>query len=406
MRYLMIVKGDENFAASGPPPMELMEAIGKLGEEAAKSGKMVSMGGLKHSSDGATVRLKGGKMITTDGPFSEAKEVIGGFTIMNLKSKEEAIAEAVKFMELHRIHWPDFEGEAEGITTDMVLEKIVAEHAKPGPIGPTVPIGKPIPKDVSVIFINAGAPANIAQEESFDEAAQLLGWKVENLTTEPTPPAIQSTFEEVIRREPDAVATTGLAIEQFPQQAKKLNELEIPIISNTGTDPSTFDPKEGITLQNQEPDEVAEAAALLADKALVDAGGEGEFGAVNLTGYPSVAINVEGFEHEIESRCPKCTLKHLEVNPTSLGKDAPTIITNFLRANSGISGIYFGYDGIAVGLNAALKGAGVTPPRTYAWAPDEVGVEELQTGEQTAAIPLGCAGVAMSSSAMEGRSGE
>ena len=110
---MMIVKGVENFPASGPPPMELMEAIGKLGEEAAKAGKMVSMGGLKHSSEGASVRLKGGKMITTDGPFSEAKEVIGGFTIMNLKSKEEAIAEAVKFMELHRKLWPQWDGETE-----------------------------------------------------------------------------------------------------------------------------------------------------------------------------------------------------------------------------------------------------------------------------------------------------
>jgi hypothetical protein len=113
MRYMMIVKGDENFAASGPPPMELMVAIGKLGEEAAKAGKMVSMGGLKHSSEGATVRLKGGKMTTTDGPFSEAKEVIGGFTIMNLKSKQEAIEEAVKFMELHRKLWPAWDGETE-----------------------------------------------------------------------------------------------------------------------------------------------------------------------------------------------------------------------------------------------------------------------------------------------------
>src|SRR5436190_13269736 len=96
MRYMMIVKGDENFAASGPPPMELMAAIGKLGEEAAKEGKMVSMGGLQHTSKGASVRLKGGKLITTDGPFTEAKEVIGGFTIMDCKSKEDAIEEAVK----------------------------------------------------------------------------------------------------------------------------------------------------------------------------------------------------------------------------------------------------------------------------------------------------------------------
>ena len=113
MRYMMIVKGDENFAASGPPPMELMEEIGKLGEEATKAGKMVSMGGLQHSSKGATVRIKGGKIITTDGPFTEAKEIIGGFTILNLESKEQAIEEAVKFMELHRKLWPKWEGVTE-----------------------------------------------------------------------------------------------------------------------------------------------------------------------------------------------------------------------------------------------------------------------------------------------------
>jgi hypothetical protein len=113
MRYMMIVKGDENFAASGPPPMELMEEIGKLGEEAARAGKMVSMGGLQHSSKGATVRIKGGKIVTTDGPFTEAKEIIGGFTILNLESKEQAIEEAVKFMELHRKLWPKWEGVTE-----------------------------------------------------------------------------------------------------------------------------------------------------------------------------------------------------------------------------------------------------------------------------------------------------
>ncbi len=98
MRYMMIVKGDENFAASGPPPMELMEAIGKLGEEATKAGKMVSMGGLHHSSKGATIRLKGGKLITTDGPFTEAKEVVGGFAILNAKSREEVLELNKRFL--------------------------------------------------------------------------------------------------------------------------------------------------------------------------------------------------------------------------------------------------------------------------------------------------------------------
>lgn len=113
MRYMMIVKGDENFAASGPPPLELMEEIGRLGEEAAKAGKMVSMGGLRHSSQGALVSIKNGKLSVTDGPFTEAKEVIGGFTILNLASKAEAIEEARKFMELHRRLWPKWDGVCE-----------------------------------------------------------------------------------------------------------------------------------------------------------------------------------------------------------------------------------------------------------------------------------------------------
>jgi len=269
------------------------------------------------------------------------------------------------------------------------LEEIVNEHIKPGPIGPTVPIGKPIPKDVNVVFINCGAPACVFIEESFNEAADLLGWKVENITTEPTPEGIQEAFGEAVRRKPDAVVSTGFAINQYPKQAKELNELEIPNISHTGTDPSTYNPAEGVTLQLQEPDEVSEAARLMADAAIIDSGGEGEFGAVNLSGYPSVAIQVKAFEEELEEKCSACSVQRVEIQPTQIGKEAPTIITNFLRANPDVVGLYFGYDGITLGLNAALKGASISPPLTYAWAPDETGIQELQNEEKTAAVPLG-----------------
>jgi len=113
MRYMMIVRGNENFDRSGPPPAALMEAMDKLTADAVAAGKMVSMGGLRHTSEGARVRITGGKIVTTDGPFTEAKEVLGGFAIMELASKEEAIKEAEHFIELHRQHWPGWEGESE-----------------------------------------------------------------------------------------------------------------------------------------------------------------------------------------------------------------------------------------------------------------------------------------------------
>jgi len=110
MKFMMIVKHTEN---QGPPPKSLIEAIAKLGEEDAKSGKMLGNGGLKPTAQGALVRLSGGKISVTDGPFTEAKEVIGGYAQFELDSKEEAIEGAVRFMELHKQHWPGWEGETE-----------------------------------------------------------------------------------------------------------------------------------------------------------------------------------------------------------------------------------------------------------------------------------------------------
>ena len=113
MRYMIIVSGSENLSASGPPPAALVEAIEKLTEESIKNGTLVSFGGLQPTSMGVRMRSANGKIITTDGPFTEAKEVLGGFSIINVASKEEAIREARTYMELHRVHWPSWEGEVE-----------------------------------------------------------------------------------------------------------------------------------------------------------------------------------------------------------------------------------------------------------------------------------------------------
>ena len=110
MRFMMIVKSAER---SGRPPKELMEAIGKLSEEAVKSGTMIGSGGLAPTATGARVRLSGGQITVTDGPFTEAKEIVGGYAQFEVKSKQEAVEGAVHFMELHKKYWPGWEGETE-----------------------------------------------------------------------------------------------------------------------------------------------------------------------------------------------------------------------------------------------------------------------------------------------------
>jgi hypothetical protein len=110
MRFLMLVKHGEN---PGPPPPEFLEAMAKLGEDAAKSGTMIASGGLVPISKSTRVRLSRGQVNAIDRPYTEAKEVVGGFAMFELKSKEEAIEGAMRFMELHKKYWPGWEGETE-----------------------------------------------------------------------------------------------------------------------------------------------------------------------------------------------------------------------------------------------------------------------------------------------------
>jgi len=112
MRYLTFIRHPESYRSSAPPPA-LMEAMGRFVERSFKEGTLVDTGGLRPSKDGVRLRLAKGKVTVTDGPFSEAKEVIGGWAILKADSKEEVLRIATEFMELHRKYWPDFEGEAE-----------------------------------------------------------------------------------------------------------------------------------------------------------------------------------------------------------------------------------------------------------------------------------------------------
>jgi hypothetical protein len=114
MKFMMMVKADKNHEAGAPPDPRLMAAVGKHAEEAARRGVLVETGGLLPSSAGARVRVAGGKLTVTDGPFAEAKELIGGYAILRASSKEEAIELGKDFMKLHAdVLGPSYEGELE-----------------------------------------------------------------------------------------------------------------------------------------------------------------------------------------------------------------------------------------------------------------------------------------------------
>lgn len=97
MRFLSIFKSVET---NTPPSVEFMANMAKLIEESTKSGELLATEGCLPSAAGARVRLSRGKVTVIDGPFTEAREVVGGFALLEATSKEHAIELAKKFLEV------------------------------------------------------------------------------------------------------------------------------------------------------------------------------------------------------------------------------------------------------------------------------------------------------------------
>jgi hypothetical protein len=91
MRFMVLVKADKNSEAGVLPDQKLLAEMGKYNEELAKAGVMLAGEGLQASSKGARVRFSGNKRTVTDGPFAETKELVAGFWLWQVRSKEEAI---------------------------------------------------------------------------------------------------------------------------------------------------------------------------------------------------------------------------------------------------------------------------------------------------------------------------
>jgi hypothetical protein len=110
MRYLCFVKMDESRA---DPPQALMDAMGEHVGEGFASGLLVDAGGLYGAKEAVEYRVRAGRLTVTDGPYAEAKEVIGGWAIIKVDSEEEARAEGQKMADLHQKYWPEWEGAIE-----------------------------------------------------------------------------------------------------------------------------------------------------------------------------------------------------------------------------------------------------------------------------------------------------
>jgi hypothetical protein len=110
MRYMVFVKMAEDV---GEAPPALREAMSREMGAMFADGSMIVAGGLGGIAESVQMSLRGGTITTSDGPYAEAKEVVGGFSIIESRSQAEAVEGARRVLELHQEHWPAWEGSVE-----------------------------------------------------------------------------------------------------------------------------------------------------------------------------------------------------------------------------------------------------------------------------------------------------
>ena len=109
MKFMFIVQSVNHMT----PSLKLFQEMQRLTKREVEAGRLLDNGALTPMSQGAEVRVAGGRLHVIDGPYAEAKEVVGGYAVFELKDKEEAVASAVEFMQLHKDYLPDWEGTCE-----------------------------------------------------------------------------------------------------------------------------------------------------------------------------------------------------------------------------------------------------------------------------------------------------
>ena len=109
MKFMFIVQSVNHMT----PSLKLFQEMQRLTKREVEAGRLLDNGALMPMSQGAEVRVAGGRLHVIDGPYAEAKEVVGGYAVFELKDKEEAVASAVEFMQLHKDYLPDWEGTCE-----------------------------------------------------------------------------------------------------------------------------------------------------------------------------------------------------------------------------------------------------------------------------------------------------
>jgi ABC-type sugar transport system substrate-binding protein len=230
---------------------------------------------------------------------------------------------------------------------------------RPTSIGDTTPVGKPIPKGKTIIFIPPSVPSALEMGPALAAAAKVLGWTEKTLPGGSSPDSFVATYEQAIREHPSAIFGAGIPPAVITQQLQQLAAMKIPVVL-LGAPVPTY-PGKSIAIANIAGlDQHAASGAHLADWVTANSDGHPDTLVVGVTEFPVLAAVEQGFAQEYSKVCPGCSYAFQTYPVTTVGTTFPETLVGYLRTHPKVDYVAAEFTDMWAGVPAALKQAGIT----------------------------------------------
>ena len=245
-------------------------------------------------------------------------------------------------------------------------------------------VTKPIPTGKTVSFVHCGVAACNRIQSALTKEAPILGWKVAVVPTTGAPASVKAGWDTVVRLHPVAAFGSGFNHTLFASELAQLNSMHVPVLQWT-TEDSVGN---GIVFVKGGPSDVLPVVGPeMASWVVSSAQGKANTLYVDLPTFTILAPVKKGFDSAYAKWCPGCKLDTLAVPLTAIGSTAPSLIVSYLRAHPDVNRIAISYDGVAVGLPAALKSAGLAGKVQFIGeSPSETNLAYVQNGTEAATV--------------------
>ncbi len=276
-------------------------------------------------------------------------------------------------------------GSSQSVGVQAAEAELKVAETRPASIN-LPPVTAPIPSGKTVSFVHCGVAVCDTIAVAIKNAASILGWKVNVVASDGTPASVQAAWASVVRLHPDVAFGSGFDRALFASEASQLASMKVPVM-----DWSTLDsPGQGITLAKGGPSEVPVVGEQMAAWVVASTEGKADTLYVNLPTYVILQPVMTAFDAYYKQWCPGCGLSTMSVPLTSIGTTAPSLIVSYLRAHPSINRIAVSYDGVDVGLPAALAAAGLSGKVQFIGeAPTATNLAYVQAGTEGATVAQG-----------------